>query len=244
MKNFLKKFTNSFLGIFGLNIVKSSENVFDIDSCFYRIKNNNFKFVSLIDIGAADGAWTVNFNKHFPNRNLLLIEPLEERTELLKTKLSKLPNRVFLSSSLAGEYDNVFNVLNVTNDLDGSTVDGNSSSENRKIITRTIDSLVEESKFEGPFLVKFDTHGFELPILNGMKKTLDNTEVVIMECYNFNITKNAILFHEMCEIMSSLGFRCFDISNPVLRPFDNTFWQIDIFFCKKNNSIFEYNAYL
>lgn len=243
MRVFLKKYFNRLLSIFGVNIVKSSENVFDIDSCFYRIKNNEFKFHSLIDIGAADGSWAVNFNKHFPNKNLLLIEPLEERIQVLENKFSKLSNNVFISNSLAGEYDNDFNILNVTKDLDGSTVDGTSSDENRKIITRTIDSLLEESRFKGPFFVKFDTHGFELPILNGMKNTLSNTEIVIMECYNFNITKNAVLFHEMCQVMNDLGFRCFDISNPVLRPLDNTFWQIDILFCKKDNLLFDNNCY-
>ena len=134
-------------------------------------------------------------------------------------------------------------MLNVTNDLDGSTVDGNENGENREVISRTIDSLVSEFKLEGGYIVKFDTHGFELPILNGMIMTLEKTEVIIMECYNFKITKNAILFHEMCIKLEEFGFRCFDISNPVLRPSDNSFWQIDILFCKKDNKIFDSVSY-
>lgn len=141
------------------------------------------------------------------------------------------------------EKNGEYNILNVSDDLDGSTVDGNENGENREIICRTIDSLVNEFDLKGGYIVKFDTHGFELPILNGMTKTLENTVLIIMECYNFRITKNAILFYEMCRKMEDLGFRCFDISNPVIRPSDNSFWQIDILFCKTDNKIFNSISY-
>ncbi len=243
MKRKIKIVLNKILSLFNVSIINSRDNIFDIDACLQRIKFHGFKFNSLIDIGAADGAWSMNFINHFPDVDVLAIEPLEERVPLLQKKAFNMPNQFYIANCIAGETDGEYNLLNVTNDLDGSTVDGNENGENRKVISRTIDSLVAEFKLGDGYIVKFDTHGFELPILNGMIKTLEKTEVIIMECYNFKITKNAILFYEMCRKLEDLGFRCFDISNPVLRPSDNSFWQIDIIFCRKNNKIFDSTSY-
>jgi FkbM family methyltransferase len=243
MKTLIKSFINFLLSFFNISIIHSRDNVYDINCIYNRIKKHGFEFDTLIDIGAADGSWAINFKKKFQNVSILAIEPLIERIPILERKLMNYENKYVISNCIAGENNFEFNLLNVSKDLDGSTVDGTDEGESRSIVTRSIDSLIHEHKFKGKYIIKFDTHGFELPILNGMEKTLKETEVIIMECYNFRITKNALLFHEMCYKLNELGFSCYDISNPVLRPFDNAFWQIDILFCKSSNKIFQVNNY-
>ena len=243
MKSLIKSFVNLVLGLFNINIIHSRDNVYDINNVFNRMKKHSFEFHTLIDIGAAEGSWAINFNKFFPKVSILAIEPLAERISDLKNNFTKYDSRFNIANCIAGEKDLEYNSLNVTKDLDGSTVDGTGEGENRYIITRSIDSLVDEYNLSGKFIIKFDTHGYELPILKGMNKTLEHTELIIMECYNFQISKNAILFHEMCSKLEELGFRCYDLSNPVLRPSDNAFWQIDLIFCKNTNQIFQSNNY-
>jgi FkbM family methyltransferase len=243
MKALFKTYINWILSFLNISIIHSRDNVYDINCIFNRIKNHGFEFDALIDIGAADGSWSSNFNKNFPNVSILAIEPLIERIPILKRKFLKYGTKFIISNCIAGENDFEFNTLNVSKDLDGSTVDGTDEGESRSIVTRSIDSLINEHNLNGKYIIKFDTHGFELPILNGMENTLKQTELIIMECYNFQITKNALLFHEMCFKLNELGFRCYDISNPVLRPLDNSFWQIDLLFCKSSNKIFQFNYY-
>ena len=96
----------------------------------------------------------------------------------------------------------------------------------------------------GPFLLKFDTHGYEVPILRGARKTLENTNVIIMEVYNFYITEHTLLFSEMCDYLSKLGFRCYDLAEPMLRLYDSSFWQVDLFFCRHDSPIFSYSQYI
>ena len=55
--------------------------------------------------------------------------------------------------------------------------------------------------------------------------------------------ENALRFHEMCAKMENLGFRCYDIADPMLRDYDKSFWQVDLFFCRNNEKIFEYAYY-
>jgi hypothetical protein len=92
--------------------------------------------------------------------------------------------------------------------------------------------------------VKLDTHGFEVPILEGALEVLNRTNLVVMEVYNFNITGESLLFFEMCEYMRRLGFSVIDISEPMWRQYDKSFWQFDAFFKKSNGCEFSYTDYL
>jgi hypothetical protein len=108
---------------------------------------------------------------------------------------------------------------------------------------KTVDRIAAEKKLPGPFLVKLDTHGYEIPILRGAKETLKTTNVVIMEVYNFNFTDHAVRFPQMCLHMEDLGFRCYDLADPMLRLYDHAFWQLDIFFCRSDSKIFSHSQY-
>lgn len=92
--------------------------------------------------------------------------------------------------------------------------------------------------------MKFDTHGYELPILRGATKTLEATQVIVMECYNFRFVPQALLFHEMCAHINQLGFRSYDMANPSLRKHDRSLWQMDLFFARKEHPIFNVNSWV
>jgi hypothetical protein len=95
----------------------------------------------------------------------------------------------------------------------------------------------------GPYLMKFDVHGFELAILRGAEKTLANTSLLIMECYNFEIAPDMLLFYDMCRYLHERGFRVADISEPLWREHDKVFWQADFFFVRADRPEFQYKSY-
>ncbi|MEQ9530415.1 MAG: FkbM family methyltransferase, partial [Haliea sp.] len=135
-----------------------------------------------------------------------------------------------------------FASINVSEDLDGSTVDCHSTS-GRQVPSKTIDQLVSERSLAGPFILKFDTHGFEEKILEGAVETLRLTDAIIMECYNFNITSSSLRFPQMCVALEDLGFRPMDLADPMLRPFDGVLWQFDLLFMRSESPIFKNNHY-
>ncbi len=232
---------NSILKIFNLKIVRNSHDQFLMIKGLERIVQHGIKTQTIIDIGASDGKWSLDAMRLFPKADVLAIEPLSERAEALNL-LSKQFIQFSYELCVAGESDNKQVVLNVSDDLDGSTVNGKNG-EQRFVQQYTIDKLINKHKFKGPFLLKFDTHGYELPILNGAEKTLYNTNIIIMEVYNFKQTNTSLLFYEMCQYMEKLGFRCYDIVDPMLRKHDNAFWQMDIIFCKIDHELFLYQYY-
>jgi len=241
MKRAIFDLVNSLLKFFGVKLVRSKAGDFDMWAAVKRITNHNIPINSVIDIGASNGSWSMRAMKIFPRASYLAVEPLQEQEAVLKILAKKHQNFDY-ALCVAGEVDDQQVKLNVTADLDGSSVDS-TGGESRDVRASTVDKLVSEKKLAGPFLLKFDTHGYEIPILNGAKNTLKNTNIIIMEVYNFNITEHAVRFHEMCSIMENLGFRCYDIAGPVLRLHDQAFWQMDILFCRSDNKIFSHEKY-
>lgn len=62
--------------------------------------------------------------------------------------------------------------LNVSGDLDSSGIYGAAAPNPHVVPATTIDLEVAERGLQAPFVIKLDTHGFELPILNGARGTL------------------------------------------------------------------------
>ena len=126
---------------------------------------------------------------------------------------------------------------------DGKAIKEPSTKDAIAVPVNTIDNLVLEKKLNGPYLIKLDTHGFEVPILEGAKNTLKITNILVIETYNFTITNQSLRFHEMIAYMEEKGFRCIDMSEPLFREKDNSFWQIDLFFIRSNRKEFDTNTY-
>lgn len=241
MKRALLKTINLLLSKFGAKIVNNSHNQFSMSSGLQRIVDHGLEVNSIIDIGASDGKWSMNALPFFPEAQFQAIEPLEEREDALQY-LRQKNKRFDYELCVAGNTTNEKVLLNVAKDLDGSTVGGTGGAQ-RYVKQKTIDSIVRSKKLSGPFLMKFDTHGYELPILEGAKETLLNTNIIIMEVYNFKITQSSLRFHEMCCHMSNIGFLCGDLVDPMHRIYDKSFWQMDIFFYRKDCKIFDHNEY-
>jgi len=102
---------------------------------------------------------------------------------------------------------------------------------------------VERRGLEPPYLVKLDTHGHEVSILEGARRTLQASSLLVVEAYNFDIGEGALRFHQMCRHMEELGFRCADLADPMWRPGDAFFWQMDLFFVPRNRPEFVSNVY-
>ncbi|HEY4155524.1 MAG TPA: FkbM family methyltransferase [Puia sp.] len=194
----------------------------------------------IIDLGAAQGTWTEKALMVWPDARYELVEPLAEqrnRLENLKSKHSGINYHLAVAGEASGE---VF--LNVAPDLDGSGVYGTQSGDNvRKVPVITIDEMVKG--IEGNILIKFDTHGYEVPILKGTTEALKRTSALIIEVYGFPISPTCLLFQELSSYLDGLGFRLIDMVDIMRRPGDHAFWQADAVYLRKDNPVFQKNSY-
>lgn len=245
MKKHIVRAANALLAPLGARLVgayaDASGAPFDMPSAIRRIAGHDLPIRSVIDIGASDGAWSLDAMKTFPGASFLAVEPLQERQGALEGLRRRHENFSY-ALCVAGDRDGAEVALDVSADLDGSTVGGRGG-RSRSVPARTIDSLAREHRLQGPFLLKFDTHGYEAPILAGAAATLARTSVIVMEVYNFNVSDHALRFPEMCLYLEQRGFRCFDAAGLLLRPRDRAFWQMDLLFARSDAEIFSSRDY-
>ena len=227
---------------FDARVVRSDSDDFQMKSALARIIEHGVEINTVIDIGASDGKWSLEAMEFFPGKRFFALEPLSERETALEN-LKRTRSNFDYELCAAGEVDGSRAILYVSADLDGSTV-GGTGGVARVVPVRTVDAIVLKKGLKAPYLLKFDTHGYELPILSGAKDTLLRTNLIIMETYNFNITDSSLRFHDTCFYMEKLGFRCYDIACPMLRVYDRAFWQVDMFFCRSDAQIFAYSQYV
>ena len=241
MKKQLLRTVNALLRPAGVRLVKAGSDVFDMSAAVARIPTHGLPVRSVIDIGASDGRWSVDAMRTFPNAAFLALEPLQERAAALAQLKAARPNFDYAICA-AGDQDGVDVPLTIPGALDSSLI-GGAGGATRPVPLRTLDSLASEKQLQPPFLLKFDTHGFEMPILQGARATLAQTSVIIMEVYTFDMTATTRLFPEMCAHLQTLGFRCYDIADPLLRDHDRALWQMDLFFCRSDAPLFTHPTY-
>lgn len=226
----------------GLEIVgrRPPERDLTLPGALARLRRHGFHFSSVIDVGASNGRWSRKVMASFPQARFFLVDPLEERRAELERFKAECPNMDFALTA-AGDREGEISFY-VSGDLDGSGVAENAGTL-RTVPLTTLDILVARQRIEGPFLLKLDTHGFEVPIFTGARETLKQTAVLIVEVHNFQLTPTSLRFHEMCTCLENLGFRCYDMIDPYLRPGDGALWQMDLLFARKDAPVFNRSTY-
>ncbi|AFY75127.1 hypothetical protein Syn7502_03256 [Synechococcus sp. PCC 7502] len=236
----IKKFLKFILNSIGLEKVGHSKSV-SLNSAFRRISTKNIPIKTVIDIGASNGCWTKVAKKYFPNASYFLVEANPYHLRSLENFKSSVQNVDFILAA-AGDTDGEI-YFDASDPFGGVAFYEDKQGLNNKVLAVKIDSICKDKKLQSPYLLKLDTHGFEIPIFEGAAMTLEKVNLVIVETYNFDIAKNSLRFHQICQYLEEKGFRCIDICEPLFREKDNALWQFDLFFMRADHSIFANNSW-
>jgi FkbM family methyltransferase len=187
---------------------------------------------TVVDVGAAYGNWSAMARSIFPERTLLLVEPLEEFDAPLATRI-ELDGAIRVMAAAAEAPGTV--QLQVHDDLlgasglqeaGGAQADGQS----RNVPAVALDDVVREHRAPPPYLLKVDVQGAEEKVLLGATETLRRTEMVILEASFFPFFEGGLEFHEVVARMHARGFVVYDIVEPLYRPLDGALAQADVAF--------------
>jgi FkbM family methyltransferase len=240
-RNLIARTVQKAMNARGYSISRLSDNHLTMESAIEGIAARKHVFNSVIDIGASNGSWSELMMRRFPSCEYLLIEAQPVHEQSLIKFCSLHPNARF-SLLAAGESSGTIN-FDASQAFAGQASAEPYAENNIVVPVSSLDDEVQKHHLSGPFLVKLDTHGFEVPILKGAKTVLEQTEAVVMECYNFRIARECLLFYEMCSYIEKLGFRCIDLVAPLHRPLDNAFWQMDLIFVRDSRPEFSVLRY-
>jgi len=197
---------------------------------------------TIIDVGASNGMWTEVAMQSFPNSQYLLIEAQPVHLAALNQFCAGHPNASYVAAAAGAAAGQIY--FNVASPLGGRASYTPFASHNAVVPVTTIDQEVRAHQLPGPFLLKLDTHGFEVPIFEGARATLPNTAAIIVECYNFKSNPECLLFYEMCAWLQERGFRCIDLLDVMRRPKDDVLWQMDLVLVRADRPEFETHKYV
>lgn len=220
------------------------------DRALWRVAGRGLEIATVIDVGASNGMWSAVCERHYPACHYLLVEAQKPHAEALETYCTARPMAQYVLAVAGDERGEIYfddrdlfgGVASKTKSTDNSAphIDARALKVMRQI---TIDDEIGARNLPGPYLIKLDTHGYEVAILLGAKEALRKTNLVVIETYNFRIQESSLLFHEMVAYMRELGFGVIDMSEPLWRELDRAFWQIDLFFVPLDRPEFRVNTY-
>ena len=229
---------NRLLHRFGFQISRYSST--SLQAAFERLAQRPVAVQTVIDIGASDGRWAEKIIRYYPQAFYMLIDANTVYRPALNRFKQRYPHSDYVIAA-AGDREGTTHFY-ATDPLGGAAF-SEALPGTIEVPMTTIDALVSEKGLQPPFLIKLDTHGFEVPILQGAQATLPQVSLIVMETYNFQFLPGILNFYEMCAYMEGKGFRPVDIIDPVHRPLDGAFWQCDLMFIRANGDVFKSNFY-
>ncbi len=241
IKHFAGQLANVILHRIGCEVIKHSASV-SWQSAFARIRRGQIEVQTVIDVGASDGRWSKTLMLFYPYAFYFLIEANQVHESKLKRFKEKHENVDYI---LAAAGDTVGEVYFDASDPAGGLASHKPMNGDNviKVPVITVDTQVKQQNLTGPYLLKLDTHGFEVPIFEGATATLKETSIIVVEAYNFVLCEGCLRFHEMCLFLEEKGFRPLGLCNPAFRPKDGLLWQIDLIFARSDRKEFLSNAY-
>lgn len=212
-----------------------------MEGALARLKHRSTRVAAVVDVGASDGRWSAQALPYFPAAAFLLVEAQTLHRQALEEFQRRHPNARFALVVAGNREGTIF--FDASDPFGGVAGEQPPAEAAIQLPVTTVDALVTRNRLTGPFLLKLDTHGFELPILDGAKSTLADTSVLIIECYNFRLTPETLRFPEMCSYLQERGFRCVDLVDPMIRARDGAFWQADFVFIREDDPLFDVNLF-
>src|SRR5262249_53469899 len=134
-----------------------------MDDALHRLAQRRIPVATVIDIGASDGRWSAQTMRYFPQAKYLLLEAQPTHAHALRAFQQQHANvQVVLKAAGAAQGEIYFDA--------GDPLGGQASytplpTNNIVVPVTTVDHEVAAHQLPGPFLLKTDTHGFEVPIL-------------------------------------------------------------------------------
>ncbi|MEN6336890.1 MAG: FkbM family methyltransferase [Phycisphaerales bacterium] len=220
---------NRLLSRFGCELVRSSNSV-SLQAALARIHGMGMRFATVIDVGASDGRWSQRVQRWFPDASYLLIEAQAVHEPRLRAYKARAGNVDYVLAAAADARGQVF--FNASDAAGGLASHTTANGCTEQVPATTVDFEVQTRNLPSPFLVKLDTHGFEVPILRGAERTLTHTAAICVETYNFALCEGCLRFPETCSFLEDRGFLPIGLVSPLFRRRDGVLWQMDLIFAR------------
>lgn len=200
-----------------------------------------FKFMTIIDIGANEGQFADKIRLLFPNAYIYAFEPLPSVFEKLKDNFKE--DKKFTAVNLGlgeqksvlplneNEYSPSSSFLNLT-DVHTKNFEEAVKTKELNVNVEKLDEVFTAKQIELPLLVKIDVQGFEDKVIRGGINTLQKASVIICELSFVELYKGQALFEDILHLITQMGFKYAGSIEQLRAPETNRILQADGIFIK------------
>ena len=210
-----------------------------------HIKAQGFIPGTVIDVGVATG--TPELYSVFPKAQHLLLEPLVEFEPDIQRWVKQYEHMDYLIAAATNESGETTFYMNKS--LQGSSLlspaeeNSDNVQEERVVPMIRLDEVITERKLPPPYLLKVDTQGSEMLVIEGAANIFDDVEYIVLEVSLYKFRDDTPLFHEVIATMKDYGFVLYDISSLIYRELDNSLGQVDLAFVRENGRFRQTNKW-
>lgn len=185
------------------------------------------KVQTIFDIGANIGRTTAEYTSLFPESTIYSFEPFPEAFQKLRRRFKGhslvKPVQVAVSAKTGKKKFHVYQD-SATNSLlptaDGAEYWADSPNAIKpdkqiEVPVTTIDSFCRQQLIDEIQILKMDIQGGELMALQGAREKLKESSILLIytECLFVPIYEGQAFFYEICSLLSSYGYKLFDMYN-------------------------------
>jgi FkbM family methyltransferase len=180
----------------------------------WRPPGVEFRAGTILDVGAADG--TPALYAAYPEANVVAFDPLVEQLNRLERSFGSRTLEAFNVALGAEDGEAVLHIpesillKSSLHERTALTADGGKITT-RTVPVRRLDDLVAEHDWPTPYVLKIDTEGHELAVLEGAIETLRSCAVVYTESSLAKRFVSGYRFRELSEFFYRLDFDLVDV---------------------------------
>jgi len=219
----LKRPVRQVLGLIGFRLIRV-DRTFGLDplvDILYHYPERSIK--TALDVGANVGSFSTRLAKRFPNVRVLAFEPIQSTFLKLKSETARLGTIETFHLALGDTEGEETVYLQENSEWNSLAVAVNRPSTTARSVVvrvRTLDRMADEGLFTSIDLLKTDTEGFDMSVLEGAKSLLGSGRVgfVLSEVAYDLEDKGHTNFFELYEYLANYGFRLFAIYDQTIIP--------------------------
>ena len=211
---------------------------------------------TILDVGANNGSSLVEFKKWWPNSKVHCFEPQSECWDELDDLSNEFTNVHINKFALGNKNDESkefyshdlntgisgFNKINIESkdsiDLSKLSNDSKSLENHKKTINhkrnvqvKRLDEYIKNDKNINQIdLLKIDTQGYELEILDGLGTELNKVRILITELMFYDYYEKSLSFYELESILRPFNFSLYDINHVAKNPMNGRTDWIDVIY--------------
>lgn len=235
------KIINYFLSLFGIHLTRNI-------TLKYRIERGDYKWLqerniaTVLDVGANIGQFAEMIHQILPIATIHSFEPLPEQfigLQGLTKKIQLLRCYQFAVGSVntemeinANEFSASSSLLPMT-ELHTSSFPYTKNSAALKVQVRTLDSVMLEIKPRKNILLKIDVQGFEMEVLKGAVRLLEDIDILIVETSFRELYQGQPLFDDIYKLLIEKKFMYHGNFDQIINTNNGEVLQADAIFLRQ-----------